>query len=259
MSTELTKPLSSAVPEFMRDSSLATANEMLGETVRPQRLKIIQPTAKPPLSDKFSKGDTILVPVQQLMAKQGEKFTFVPLLFYMEWLECNPLNIQPMIIERTLDPRHDIAVRSRRKETRKAPHPTAQGKFITYREVLNFIVAAISSEEDVAGMVTCVMSFSGGENKTGSNFRDLLLMRGTPMFGTVWHAKTSQRENQDGVWFGFDIAKPEDTSPFVQDEELFNKLHEKHKALKQAYDDRLIEVDHDDDGAGDTAASQTKF
>lgn len=251
---------SAEVPAFMREVDIAEVNELMAQYVRPPRIKIVQGQARPPISEMFSAGDVIFVPTNVLVAEKEKPFIFVPLFFYPEWLVFNPLGAETTIRDRSLDPTSDIAIKSRLPETRKEPWPEnpnpdpKKPKYVSYREHLNFI-CALEDAGELTG-VQFAVSFSQSEHKTGMTLSSSIKMRGVPMFGTRWQAKTSLRTNSEGNWYGLDITPAKDN--LVRDEELFNQYHASFIAYKEQHANRLIVVSHDDSSAGEDEAT-TEF
>lgn len=252
MSTELTKAPSNA-PDFMLAPEYADVNAALNEFVSPPRLKIVQGTAKPPLSEKFSPGDVCLMPTMNLVATKGKPFSVVPIFFYPEWLVCNPLEADTFIADRSLDPKSDIAAASRDPKKRKIPWEKDPSKFVSFQETLTFLFAIVGHEE-LMGTV-CAASFARAEHKSGSNLASLIKFRRVPMFGTVWDAVTKQRSNPSGTWWGFNFSQCESDNGFVADREVFMSFEKLNKEFKKAYDDRAIVVNYDDTDVAEPAAT----
>lgn len=244
MSTDLAKTSSKEeLPAFLQDESLKDVNRSLSGYVKPPRIKIVQGTAKPPISDKFQRGDTILTPTLTLLAPNKQRFQAVPLLFFPEWILRNPIDAEVTIADRSWDPASELAVKSRSPETRKVPWDKDKSKFCRYLEVLHFLLCVVNHDE-LSGVVA-VASFSSAEHKTGTTWATSIKMRGIPMMGTIWDFTVGSRNNNQGSWSGFNIQPPEGDS-LVRDEELFNKFVTMHREYKEAHEKSMIVIEDDD-------------
>lgn len=254
MSTDLTAPSKGEVPAFLQDESGDKALSLLAQYAQPPRMKLRQPTARPPLSDVAPEGSVVLMPSMQIIASRDEEFHIVPIFFYPEWCVLNPLSMSdlPTIRERSLDPKSDIAVRSRSAETRKGPMPGFESDFtsqdpkkrkaLTYQENLNFIFELQDGE--LAG-TQFVATFAKAEHKTGRTLASNIQMRkkssGVHPCGLVFAAQSKQRENNDGRWFGLNIYLPTSgVSPYVTSESHFRGLKKCHDELFEAYQSKAI-------------------
>lgn len=243
--TKLQKTTHSDVPAFIsQDEDAKQANELLSQYVQPPRMKIVQPTTKPPLSERFSPGDLLLMPSETLVANRGEPFLFTPLFFFPEWITVNPLGSDQFIRERTYDPESDLATKARDPKRRKEPCPEDASKTISHRESLVFIVA-LHLEEFAESYAA--LSFARAEHKKGTALASSIKMSGVPMYGTIWEGKVSQRSNAEGQWFGVDTGPPHGTSRFVQDKELYEKYKAAHADFRDAYLNNKIKMDSDEE------------
>lgn len=245
----------SDLPEFMRDD--AGINDQIGsEFVVPPRIKLVQPTSKPPLSDKYQKGDVCLTPTLAQVAKKGEVFQVVPLFFFAEWLSFNPLEADTFIRERSLDPTSELAMKCRDPERRKEPYEKDPTKFINNVETINFIVAIVGHEE-LMGMVASV-GFSKSEHKIGTGWSSRLKLRGVPYPGTVWELKSAARTNAKGTWFGFDIDPCKEDKGLVMDAEAYAQFKQLNAQFKKLHVESRLQVRVDDDDLSDGAAPNTQ-
>jgi hypothetical protein len=249
MSNELSKPSSDAqVPAFLeQDRTLGT--ELLNEYVRPPRLKIVQAMSREPF-DQYNAGAVLIVPHMIVFAdynkveKRGEPWRFVPLFFYPEWVQTNPMDLigkAPFVRARSLDPTSELARKARDRETWMEPHPDNPELQVANREHLNFVV--MPYEHELAGTM-CVMTFSKANFKDGANLAAMIKMRRAPIFGQVFDASVAPRKNQKGNWFGLDVRIPTE-NPWIKAEEVdvFKPLH---LELAETHKAGLLQVDYDD-------------
>lgn len=245
MTTSLSKPddaallrAPSALPDFMKSDDLRAVNDMFTGYVKPPSLKLIQGTTKPPLSERYSPGDGVLLPSAIRLAAKGETFFAVPLYFFPEWFIKNPLNAPKMIEDRTLDPASQIAVRSRNKDTRREPWPEDPSKFRTYVEALVFICTVVNHPEFSGAQFS--VAFSGAEHQTGTGWSTTIKLRGIPLFGQVFEMKAGQRSNEKGTWWGWNPQAVAGPAGVVQDEPTFRLFNDQYSKLRQAHVDRLL-------------------
>lgn len=252
----------SNLPSFMEaDKRMGVEN--LREYIIPPRLKIVQPLSGEPFSSLFNKGDVVLVPTMSRVAevmldekkkptKKGSPFCLIPVFFFAEWCAWNPLSMKgnlPAIRERSLDPKSDVARKSRNQETReeRCPESNDPKDLIRYQEHLNFVAVLLGTGE-TAG-IPVVISFSRAEHRTGANLASKIAMRSAPIFGCIFEANAQERNNAKGTWYGLDINNPSVASGMggvVTDETQYAALRRLHLEMKEAHAKNLIIVDHDD-------------
>lgn len=249
MSTDMIPSEGGNVPSFMQGTYEDTGLQLLSQYAQPPRMKLRQPTARPPLSDAAAEGSVVLMPSMQIVASKEEAFYVVPVFFYPEWCVFNPLSMNdlPTIRERTLDPDSEIAARSRNPDTRHAPVPGHEADFnadgkkrkrLEYREHLNFIFELVGG--DLNG-VEFVATFAKGEHRTGRMLASSIQMRARSSnvnaYGLVFEAKCKQRSNDSGVWYGLDFTIPTDGhSAFVETAEHYKRLKAAHEAHLSMYE-----------------------
>jgi len=262
-----------APPSFMMNPEYAKeGTDLLNQYIKPARLKIVQATSSKQFLDLFGAGDSVAVPMNQLIAKFAKDgpaaFHFIPLLFYPEWICWNPLELRGMlnpIRERSLDPQSKIAAMARNFDRRNSevcpemPKKDNKDLFLRYNEHLNFVVVLLGKNE--LPDIPIVISFSSGEHKSGSNFAALIRTRQNAIYGNQFAGVVRHRTNAKGNWYGIDVENPKTESgvlPFVMDEAVFTKYREMHLKLRKAYEDQAIIVDHDDGDNFDGGAPDIK-
>lgn len=257
----LQRSLSKDVPDWMAADGGETS---LDQFITPPRLKVVQGTAKPPLSDLFNPGDVCLTPLNVCVAEKGKPFTVVPLFMFAEWLETNPLEAGQFIRARTLDPKHPIAIKSRSPETRREPWDAGHGgndptKFVSFVETLNFIMAIVG-HPDLTGTM-CSVGFAKTEHKTGGALSAMIRLRGVKMFGTVWDVRTSQRTNDKGAWWGLNFSQHAEDAGIVTDRESYEFFKAEADKLRAAHlQQRLVvEQDYSEDEAAQAGNGGASF
>lgn len=282
--TEETKAITPApagnpqLPSFMQRSDGPRGLDIVKKYVTPPRLKVVQRQSLPPLCDMFAPGDVIAMPAMKLVSPvvkgeggrpttAGTPFHFIPLFYYPEWVLWNPMEMKgqlPAIRERTGDPRSNIALRSKTKETWSMPCPEMPQKdgkplFCRYVEHLN-VIAMLLPPSDLWGMPV-IMSFARSEHKVGTGFAGLLSMRNADIYGCQFEAVVGPRQNERGAWLGLNISNPSAESgvePFVQDEAVYRAMEVKHNELAAAYAEGLLRADYEDPDAPEEAP-KTEF
>lgn len=239
-------------PAWLTETDSGVDN--LAQFIVPPRLKIVQPTSK--LVDDFTMGDVLLMPQKmrvtglqldekKRLGKNSDSILFTPLFFFAEYCVWNPLEDKSqMIIESTYDQTSEIAQRARDYKRRREPHPTLEGKYITYREHLNFIVLMHLEGFNV---LPCLMSFAGAEHRSGTNFAAMIKMRMAPMYACQFTFKVASRENDRGRWYGLDIENPTEQLGGFVNEQMFSVTKKFYADLKAAHEARNIRVEHDVD------------
>lgn len=248
------------VPDFMKggDDGLGNVQDFL----RPGRIKIVQKQSRNELLELFDIG-SVIVPPDILVSPtikndkgratdRGTPFVLTPLFFFAEWTKVNPVELgesEPMIVDRTFDVDHPVAVRARSQD-RMEPHPARPDLFIRYVENLNFVVRV---HMDGLYDQPLLLSFSRAEHRTGSNFLTKVKMRRAPLYGCNFKFATRQRANAKGEWWGFEIEQP-DAHPFV-DAATFAENKTLHEQMREAHLKNLIHVDYDDESSESTPTS----
>lgn len=253
------------VPDWMADEA-GVGLENTQRLIIPPRVRIVQAQSRAPLRDLFNIGDTVAVPQNLLIAEHpyngaraaenGQAFHVIPLFFYVEFLVWNDIKLQatePSVLQRSVDPDSEIALKARNPNTWREPHPSGKDNhFIRYSEHLNFIISINEPEHEAYGL-PMVMSFSGAEHRTGANWLALLKMRRAPIYGCGFQISTSNRENSKGNWYGWDITNPMDRSKSWVSKELLEQYREVYTEMKEAYDQGTLQADYEDDEAATTA------
>lgn len=272
--------LAETMPAYLReqpadgDRGLALINQY----VTPPMLKIVQKQSSDELQAEFGIGAVVVMPNRILLAPfdakadRGAPFHVVPIFFYPEWLVTNPIEKRGelfFIRERSLDPRSDIALRARNRDTWYAPCPEDPKYSIRYVETLNFIVVPIG-DSPLAG-TPMTMSFARGEHGSGRSFAGQIQMRKAPHICCgvyeVRAAGGDKRKNQKGQWKGFDVSNPtvEGVSAWLEDQAKYEAYRKVYAEMKQAYDDKTLRTAVDDEtvaaGGEDTSdpTKETRF
>jgi hypothetical protein len=86
------------------------------------RVKIIQAMSDTQLKKDFGEGTVVVRPGDAMICKFEEEpssFDFVPIFFFAEWAKWADLRdtTGPMILERTHDPAHSVAVKAKNFDT----------------------------------------------------------------------------------------------------------------------------------------------
>lgn len=225
MSSELVKNMEA--PAWL-SSDEPRGTEDLKSIVVPSRLKVMQPqTQDTELAEIFNLGDVVLIPEKELIHQVGgEAVSFVPVLFYREWCTWNPLKMQgtlPFIRNRSFDPNGDIARLSANEDTRTEACPENPKEDLRHMAHLNYLVML----RGVGGsQLPVLMTFVSAEFKIGRRFANLVIARNAPLYTGVYQFKTSERSNQSGKWYGYDITNAPE--PWVKEEEfaIYKSVHQ---------------------------------
>lgn len=280
------KPIE-AVPAFMRDDKeTSDGMEVLQQFVIPERLKVVQKTAQPPISDRYNFGDLILTPSLSLLApvalnaankpdhqKGGAPFHFVPVFFFAEYCVWNPFATKGTlntIRARTFDGNSEIARKARNADLRNAePCPEKPEFKLNYVEHLNFIIALVDDGKTPAakGLQTdaLILTFARGSHKYGSAFcRSLSYRRDTvtgdraKMFGCIFQGRACWEQNSAGEFYAIRVENPSEASgvpPYVGGDS-YGVLREMHVKFRELHAQKVIMPDYgeDDDDVFDAAS-----
>ena len=257
-----------ALPEYMQGvADTEMGIDVLKQYVQPPRFKVIQKSSNADLLSQFSEGDLIVMPDLTLfkqMQKEGtqkkdwlgDTFRFTPVFFFAEWVIWNPIQMKgslPAIRERTLDPRSDIAMRSRTKDLRQAVCPENSNFKLKYSEHLNFMVALHDGPYAGTGIA---MTFASGSHKHGVRLCNLIQMRKAPIYGCVFQAQVRWEENQMGDWWSIVAENPAlESGPQWVPAEEFETFKSLHLELKEMHEKLLIDYTDDDPNAVDVSVT----
>lgn len=251
------------LPAHLQQYTGETGLENLKQYVVPPRLKIVQDQSGDQYKD-FNTGDIILVPQMIMIAESGQPFYITPIFTYTEFCIWNPWILKgqiPIIRERSIDPKSDIARRSRNKETWFATCPEApQAKQkdekyqLRYCEHVNYI-CSLEAGHEMSG-TPFVISFHHSGFFDAQKWASLITMRSNngriPIFAGVYEAKSVERSNNQGHWMGLDITNPslEATQrgiPLWVPDDRFQTFVNFFKSFKDLHDHGDLRAEYDDD------------
>jgi hypothetical protein len=223
----------------------------LQKYIIPPMVKIIQKMSDIP---GFTAGDVIISPQ---MIQLPTNFFFTPLVFYPEYLEKNPNGVNPFIIDRSLDPEGELAIKSKDKKTWEYECPSDPKKMCKIDEHLCFVVM-IEGDHPLAD-TPIVMSFAVGEHKTGRKFLNQLQVRraGQP-YANRFEATLAQRKEKEGQPWGFDITNPSDGEAWTSAEVMprYIKLAESMQAYIQQ---GVLRTDHEDPSSDEKPVETSEY
>jgi hypothetical protein len=257
-----------------KDNSL----DGLKEHVTVPRFKLIQATTENELKVNFGEGSVIVRPGDALICKfeaDPKSFEFLPLFFFVEWAKWRDLKGSgPMILERTHDASHSIAINSKSVETRKQlyeGHENLDEKarlYYSYVEHLRFVGVIYGDHPLVGTPVT--LSFERGEWRQGKNFISAVSMRRqrindeskqVPLWAQVWRLKTIHHApDAERKWYGFHFEAPERSIILADEAPAMKALHEEYKDLFKKQ--RLMVIDEAEStssGDGAEVKAETDF
>ncbi len=265
--TEIAKKQTSEVavsvprPEHLaKYEGKATGTEGLGRIVRPSFCKIVQKMSNDELTEKYGVGAIILTPDMVLLTtgREGAKpASFAPVLFYTEYCKwsANALKGQePMIVERSFDPKSHVALKSQSSATWSEPHPqhVSDPKFnYRYCEHANFIIKLTDPEFMDTDPV--LLSFYKTSYQAGQRLGKLCLARKAPVFAGQYVLSTRDKENSQGTFKVYTVDNHPDpwTDPFLCEE--LEKMHDDFYKLQS---NRELDTQYDEEQFVEAAATE---
>lgn len=235
------------------DASLAGMAEMRVL----QRVRILQGLSPKTLLTQFGgPGAIVLMPAAQLIAKPGSSFLFIPVFFFKEWIawaDRQDTSNKSAILERSLDPQSDLAIKSMTPDKRKEQY-SVNGAFFTRTNVehMNFaglIVGHPELENQVA-----VVGFARGEWSTGKKFVNQILMRRmggktVPLWAQRWEfCGTTHKNTKNQEWEALEPRNPKDGQLFI-DEQMAPAFQALHHELAEAHKNKAMVVDRSDEAS----------
>jgi hypothetical protein len=268
------------VPDFMQNipkEELGT--ELMKQYISPPRLKIVQGQSGQELKREFGESAVVVIPNNVLItppidfknkAEHSEFIRIIPIFFYPEFCDFNPMGVTPYCIERSTNPQSQLGLKCRGqfdKRKRLVDPDDAQKGVKTYMEVLNFICAIWHPTHFTDPVM---VSMKSTDFTTGRNWCKLAAIpRGVPCYGQVFELSCSPRKKDKNEWYGWDIrhaATPEGMIEFVQDVDWFKHLRMLHLEYKAGFEEGLLQANYEDDPADpdsndtlETTASNVKF
>lgn len=217
---------------------------------QPSFTKIIQPLTKE--KGEFKDGDLLIAPDNKLLVPLGEKFTFVPIFYFVEY--CKQYNGPPVqgrewITERSFDINSDVAKRALSREE-SMNTVIENGEKLVYRQHERWIIILLD-HNSMIGESPIIHTFQGGEAKYGATFRRMVKARKAPIFGCKYEAQVSLHTGRKGQWFGLDVFYPDDSDIFVGKDD-YEKYSEMYKSAKKAQEEAGIIVDYENDEDSNT-------
>lgn len=224
-------------PSFLSTQKLGLEN--IHQFLRPARLKIVQPMAGEQFQ-AFTAGDCVVVPAMQEIP---QPFRFTPIFFFPQWCLHNPIAMKgqlPFIRQFTLDANDPLAKMCQNPATRVQPCPENPATQCEAHEHLNFVII-------VEGMpdMPILCSFFKGEHKSGSTLLQMAKMRDADIFASIFEAKTSQRNNTKGRWWGLDFTNPA-TNQWVG-QGAYEHYKDLHLLYAKGHAEKLLVADLDDE------------
>lgn len=247
MSTEIAK--TEDRPSFLQESA-PVGTDGLASKVRPSFVKIVQKQSNDEMIDLFGTGSIILSPDMELVCRADELATFVPLFYYVEYCKWAPLALkgqEPMIVERTFDPKHPVAIRSQSPATWKEDHPSHPGnpKYqYHYREHLNFIIKL--TDEEHLHREPVLLSFSKTNYSVGQRLAKLVLQRRASIFAGKYDLGVRVRESAENAWRVYTIDNSQGGS-WVSDKAEYDSYAAAHEYYKELQKSRDLDVSYDDE------------
>lgn len=255
MSNEL---INTSRPSFLTETNEDHLGAMR-QFLRPSFIKIVQSQTGEPFKPKFRDGDVIVSSAGSLIKiADGETpMEFTPVFFSVSFICLNPIQTKamlPALREWTTDENSELAKKCRAFVKEKCPEKPEF--FLKYNQVLNFLVIVHGFEE--LNSIPLVLSFRGGEFKSGQTLIDLISARRAPPYASRFRATTSMHKNNQGfAWYGPDFQNASD--PWV-DETSFTKYKKLNADLSEiAAARRLDTTEQFKTGDDSDASNETAF
>lgn len=258
MSEETTAISTNVLPEHMRGDAQMGA-EHVSRYIIPPRLVLVQSTSKPPLN-KHDAGTVLLMPSERVICEfskieQASKkpMMFVPIYYFSEYRVYNPEEIHlshGKLRERTFDDNSETARRAiaRDPKLREVVCPEFPSRKCTFEHRMNYLWWILTGSDEEPVGAPCFVSFKRTELSSAFNLNTLIQARKAPIFGCVFATSIGPRQNNKGVWYGYDMSNPPlGASPWVTNTELYESLKKAHVDARTAHEAQTFELPEDDD------------
>lgn len=267
--TELAKPSAGAMalakdrPQWLAEKG----SEMKGvaelqQVVRPSFVKMVQKMSNEELTERFGVGALVLTPEMVLLTRGGEEnppVAFCPILFYIEYCKWAPITLkgsEPMIVDRTFDPKHPVALKTQSSATWSEPHPKHPNdpKFnYRYCQHLNYIIKL--TDEQFISTDPVLVSFVKTSFGAGARLGKLIMSRKADIFTGQYTLSTRDKENAQGK-FKVMVAENHPTEPWIGGE-MYDELAKMHDEIRDALEKRRLETQYDDEVVEEAVFEQT--
>lgn len=218
-------------PDYLRTKEPAGIDDA-GRYQTTPRIKIVEAMSDAAIKDEYGEGSLLVMPDGVLIAKYGESFGAVPLLFWPSWTKLADINdTQNAIrVEHTLDPQSELAKLCKNPASRKVEYENQPGFFYTHIESLNFVIEI--QDGDAAGMVAA-LEYNRGRYVVGARLCGYLKRRNVHIYGNRLTMSAGRRTNRAGqTWYEVDFVSG--NPAFVGESELA-RLNGVHDELKTVY------------------------
>lgn len=213
------------------------------------RIKTIQALTEESLREACGVGSLVIMPAKQLLITPEETIDFVPLAFFEEFiLWRDRRDTEAGAIEaRSMSKTSELAKRARDPKLWEEVYAggTKDKPFKKrYTEHLNFPGIIYSKDHELYRVPVC-LSFSRGEFTVGRQFISQITLRRVqgrqaPLWATVWTLSVGSRKNNNGSWYGIDVANAE--RPFI-DQEHVESFKSEYETLTEQIAKQLVAVD----------------
>lgn len=231
------------------------------------RANIVQGMTAQALKDAHGEGSLIVQPGGGLLIKKDQKFLFVPVLFFAEYLLWSDREDKdsPNVLQRSYDPLGEIAKKAANIETRYEVYdghenrPESDQWRRRYVQHFRFVGIVYDPTHPLHNL-PFTLSFERGENYQGLNFIAAIKMRKhpigdeqvqIPLFAQVWEIGVGFRDRGTKKWWGLEFSIPE---PGLVHQDHIAELESLHKDMKELKAKDKLLVDESSGDEEDPAA-----
>jgi hypothetical protein len=238
-------------PAFM-DEDAGLGTEQLASKMRPSYLKLVQKQSSEEIQARFGIGAFALVPENVLVWSPGEApLRIVPIFHFSEYTKVASYLLkdsEPMIVDRSQDPRSDIARRANDPNLWSESHPQhLNDSRYDYRYVHSLVFLCCFQDESLRSPLPFSLVFNKGSFGTGQAFAGKIVMRkNRPLFGCVFDLSVDPqlKKNAKGEWRVPLVENPVE-DPWVTDAQEYAEYKEMHKRFSELHAAGQIEIDDD--------------
>ena len=219
-----------SVPAHIQRGGELEGLQGMDEHLVPPMVRVVQSNAQPPLTDLFSTGDVVLVPINSKIAglregsaEDGEPFFFTPIFFYVDYIQTSSWGMKgkvPFVLHQTTDPDSELARKAKdpalRTETSVIEGYEEHGE-IEVRNVqcLNYVVLI---EGELTETLPVMLSFSRSNHRAGQNLTTLIRARSANLYSGRYECRVKRVSNDQGTWFKMIVGNPSDGHPWCDEE-----------------------------------------
>lgn len=236
------------IPDYLTEDGVDTGDglDMLGDMIKPSRLRVVQSMSKELKDLGFAEGDAVVTPINQKVGDRANSMDVIVLLAWADYLCLNPRGAGLFWIRSSsTDPRSVEATKARKMEKEPIPEGTIDPKtksvyMMEYVKACNFLLYL--PNEGIVVLATWMK----GECKFGEAFSSLLMARSVDIYKSMFRLSVQKRTNaRNESWDGLSASNSPTNSGWCP-KELLPAMKGLHLYYRDQWAAKNIDANYDD-------------